>query len=49
LIHLNVPKLDLSKNYYVIFTVTASSSADAIPAINMEITANPIDIKVSQG
>ena len=48
-IHLTVPKLDLSKTYYVIFTVTVSSSADVIPAISMEITANPVDLKISKG
>lgn len=32
LIHMTVPKLDLSKVYYVIFTVTASLSADSIAA-----------------
>ncbi len=32
LIHMPVPKLDLTKVYYVIFTVTVSVSADTIPA-----------------
>lgn len=44
--HFTVPKLDLSKTYYIIFTATVSQSTDTILADPMEITANPVTIKV---
>lgn len=49
LFHISVPKLDLSKTYYVIFTATISQAADNIPAHLMEVTANPVDIKIQRG
>ena len=49
LIHFTAPKLDLSKTYYIIFTATASQSADNILAPPMEATNNPVDIKVEKG
>ena len=47
--HFPVPKLDLSKNYYIIFTATSSLALDAIPAEPVEIGTLPMNIKVSQG
>lgn len=49
LMHFPVPKLDLSKNYYIIFTATSSLALDAIPAEPIEIGTLPMNIKVSQG
>lgn len=49
LMHFTVPKLDLSKTYYIIFTVTVSQPADVIQANPMEATNNPVTLKVEHG